>query len=86
MDPARMFMESLTLGPELEYSQGQKRTCPTVPLLVRLSSISEVSLRAKCVVTRPSSHTKIAGADRATDGGRVRIRSRRNRHGTRLLQ
>src|SRR6516165_4306590 len=25
LDPARMFMESLTTGPELENSQGQKR-------------------------------------------------------------
>jgi hypothetical protein len=26
LDPARMFMESLTTGPELENSQGQKAT------------------------------------------------------------
>jgi hypothetical protein len=33
MDPARMFMESLTPGPELENSQGQKRLCLAAPVL-----------------------------------------------------
>ena len=33
MDPARMFTESLTPSPELENSQGQKRTShPTSPM------------------------------------------------------
>jgi hypothetical protein len=31
LDPARMFMASLTAGPELENSQGQERRCLTIP-------------------------------------------------------
>jgi hypothetical protein len=35
MDPARMFMESLTLGPELENSQGQNPPFQAITRKVR---------------------------------------------------
>jgi hypothetical protein len=39
LNPARMFMESLTPGPELENSQGQTATSPDVGVMSAFASI-----------------------------------------------
>jgi hypothetical protein len=58
LNPARMFMESLTPGPELENSQGQERPMHSVPVPINVGSYSnsdaivrrsEVMLRANTV-------------------------------------
>jgi len=54
LNPARMFMESLTPGPELENSQGQERPMHSVPvpINVRCYSDSDAIVRRSEVMLR----------------------------------